>query len=122
MNFASVARFIRAIDAELETCAREGRDLAYASAPGRRGLTNSAFLLGAYLVLRHGLAAEAVWRRFQGIDTAALEEYRDASPDPPDFRLRLVDCWAGLARARGAGWVAMPSPARPGGGAGPARA
>jgi cell division cycle 14 len=107
MNFSSIARFIRQLDAELSahpTC-----KIVYCADAGRRALTNAVFLLGAYMLLKLGMAADAVYARFAWLRPAAVEAYRDASYAPPDFPLTLLDCWRGLDRGRRAGWVAMPA-------------
>jgi hypothetical protein len=38
-----------------------------------------------------------------------FEGYRDATYSVPNFRLQLIDCWRGLARAVSKAWVKMPS-------------
>ncbi len=46
---------------------------------------------------------------FDGFDPEHFEQYRDATFAPPDFRLRLVDCWRGIRRAQMKNWIARPS-------------
>ena len=113
MNFGCIISFIRRLDQEISVCDGTVDCLVYSSPKGARNLTNAAFLLGAYLLLRWDMEPEDVERRFGALDPAQFEEYRDATYSATDFRLRLADCWRGLARARDLGWVDMPSAERP---------
>jgi cell division cycle 14 len=107
MNFASVASFIEDLDREIVACSSPA--LVYCARKGRRALTNAAFLLGAYMVLRLNTTPCEVSRRFEGIGEENIEDYRDATFSPPDFGLRLIDCWAGLHRAMESSWLAPPT-------------
>ncbi len=109
MNFSSVVSFVRLLEQEIRACAAKSTHLVYVAQRGPRNLTNCAFLLGAYLILKCAQSPEAVEARFDALDPALLEEYRDATYSATDFRLRLIDCWRGLARAQHLGWIAAPS-------------
>ena len=111
MNFSAIAMFIRRLDEEITLCAEESNSLVYFAGQGRRALTNAAFLLGAFMILRWNMDAEGVEARFG--DPAQFEGYRDATYSPADFRLGLIDCWRGLARARDLGWIGAPAADRP---------
>ena len=77
---------------------------------GRLPLTNAIFLLGCYLVLVQNLLPNQVEGRFTGINWEKTEDYRDATYEPSDFGLTLIDCWSGLYRGKQCGWVGRPSP------------
>ena len=64
MNAASVIRFVRQLDAELQTYA--DCILIYCVEDGQRALTNAVFMLGCYMILRLNLAVEQVSRASGG--------------------------------------------------------
>ena len=111
MNFSAIAMFVRRLDEEIALCPGESNSLVYFAGQGRRALTNAAFLLGAFMILRWNMDADGVEARFG--DPAQFEGYRDATYSPADFRLGLIDCWRGLARARDLGWIGAPAADRP---------
>ena len=113
MNFSSITQFAELFDIEIAICVAESKHLVYCAGGGRRGMTNCAFLLGSYMILKLGYSPEAVWECFKKMDPTWFEEYRDATFSPPRFRLRLLDCWSGLARAMSAGWIGLPAPETP---------
>jgi cell division cycle 14 len=113
MGFLSLSRFLISFDQEIQTCASQSKHLVFCAEAGPRSLTNAAFLLGAFLLLRRGAAPDDAHARFAAIPRARLEDFRDATYGPADFRLRLIDCWRGLARAQRLGWIAAPSPDAP---------
>jgi protein-tyrosine phosphatase len=107
MNFASVVSFIGILEQEIMDCSSHA--LVFCARNGRRALTNATFLLGAYMVLRMKMPPIKVSKRFEGIDENCFEGYRDATFSPPDFRLNLIDCWAGLDQAMERNWLAYPT-------------
>jgi cell division cycle 14 len=106
MSIASVARFIDLLDQELQ--AHPNCKVVLCADDGSRALTNATFLLGAYMVLKLQMPASDVSRCFGWLEASAVEGFRDASFSRPDFTLSLEDCWRGLERGRGLGWVGMP--------------
>jgi cell division cycle 14 len=56
------------------------------------------------MIVEMGYTSNDVWDSFSTIEPM-LEMYRDAQCTPADFRLELIDCWRGVERANGKGWV-----------------
>eukprot|EP00292_Cryptomonas_paramecium_P005224 CAMPEP_0113715682 /NCGR_PEP_ID=MMETSP0038_2-20120614/33419_1 /TAXON_ID=2898 /ORGANISM="Cryptomonas paramecium" /LENGTH=426 /DNA_ID=CAMNT_0000643019 /DNA_START=55 /DNA_END=1331 /DNA_ORIENTATION=- /assembly_acc=CAM_ASM_000170 len=106
MNAASIIEFIRALEEVLVS--QIGKNVVYVSEIGVRGFTNAVFLMGCFLILRLKMDAASVWSIFADIPSTALEGFRDATFMKPDFRLTLLDCWQGLARAQSFGWFDAP--------------
>ena len=107
MNLASVVRFVRQLDWELETFSTSV--LLYVVDEGRRALTNAVFLLGAFMVIRLGFPVADVVRSCSGLlDPALIAAYRDATFSPSDFDLTLVDCWGAIVKAMELGWIELP--------------
>jgi cell division cycle 14 len=111
MSFANIADFIQRLDHEIRQCASSA--IVYCAKDGPRELTNAAFLLGAYMVLKLGVPPSDVAQCFSELRADLLEGYRDATFSIPTFRLTLTDCWAGLHQAIQRGWVGLPSPTAP---------
>ena len=107
MNLASVVKFVRQLDAELE--AKPDCTFFYCIDSGKRSLTNAVFLLGTYMILRLDLTVDEVSESFSWLDREAIEAYRDATFAESDFDLTLEDCWGGLAKGIERGWVDLPS-------------
>ena len=106
MNLACVVRFIGLLDQEL--AADPASKIVYCVDMGRRALTNAAFLLGAYGLLKLNQSADQVEDRFSWLDGSMVEPFRDATFTEPDFGLTLRDCWRGLERGMHAGWLLLP--------------
>ena len=107
MNAASVIRFVRQLDIELQTYA--DCILIYCVEDGQRALTNAVFMLGCYMILRLKLAEEQVSKSFRWLDRTLIEPYRDATFVKSDFDLTLEDCWGGLCKGIQHGWIDLPS-------------
>ena len=107
MNLASVVKFVRQLDSELEQ--HPDCTFFYSVDMGPRPLTNAVFLLGAYLILRLDLTVDEVSDSFSWLDRTLIEPYRDATFAEADFGLTLEDCWGGLAKGIEQGWVDLPS-------------
>ena len=115
MDISAIISFTETLDATIAKSEPFDK-IVFRAQPGAEALSNAALLLGAYMVLKAGTAPEDVRSRFLAADPARFAAYPDSSPasEPqPDFRLLLIDCWRGLARARQLGWFA--APAAPGG-------
>ena len=93
MNLYSVIRFCDLLDQKLTNF--PDRTLVYCVEKHPRSVTNAAFLLGSYMVLRMHLAPQMVWACFDDI-ADELVPYRDATFEPSDFDPTLLDCWSGL--------------------------
>ncbi len=62
MSMSSGIRFIELLDNKI--AAFPGKKIVYLVAPGKRQLANSVFLLGAYMTLKNGYAANGLRKRF----------------------------------------------------------
>ena len=111
MSLASTVRFIELLDRELEQ--HPDSRIVFKVDPGRRELTNAAYLLGAYMILRLRMTACAVASAMSWLDASLTEDYRDATFSSPDFGLTLQDCWRGLETGQALGWVQAPTPGQP---------
>jgi hypothetical protein len=77
--------------------------VVYYTSQDSRDVTNSIFLLGAFLCLHLGATPEEAWKPFQSLkDTSSgplCLPYRDATWVKSSYDLHVKDCWAGLVRA-----------------------
>ena len=103
MNMAGIVDFIRSLESEFSSFPES--KILFCVDKGTRNLTNAVFLLGAYMILKEGSTPTAVSGSFDRLDRGLLESYRDATHFEADFRLRLIDCWQGLATGIQHGWV-----------------
>jgi hypothetical protein len=87
MNMASIVDFTKLLDAERK--AFPDTKIVFCADEGRRALTNSVFLLGAYMILKLDMTPCSVTKRFTWLDPESIEPYRDATYTRPDFRLQL---------------------------------
>ena len=62
-------------------------------------ITNSVFLLGAFLVAVLGATPEQAWAPFGKLNVEQVKAYRDATWIPSTYDLHVQECWAGLSRA-----------------------
>eukprot|EP00291_Cryptomonas_curvata_P017336 CAMPEP_0172161582 /NCGR_PEP_ID=MMETSP1050-20130122/6205_1 /TAXON_ID=233186 /ORGANISM="Cryptomonas curvata, Strain CCAP979/52" /LENGTH=324 /DNA_ID=CAMNT_0012831495 /DNA_START=143 /DNA_END=1114 /DNA_ORIENTATION=- len=109
MNFLSIVTFIEALHEEIDCVSSASLDLVFSAESGPRALTNAAFLLGAYLILKQKKDPADVQSCFEGLDETYIQPYRDATFAPSDFDLHLMDCWSGLKRGQVLRWLATPS-------------
>ena len=111
-NMSSTIRFIEQLQDEIAAALESSCDqLIYSVPDSPRSLSNAVMLLGSYLILQEDLEPAQVVERFAGIDWTKMEDFRDPTHQPADFGLTLVDCWSGLRRGKGCGWVDRPSEA-----------
>ena len=103
MNLSSIVDFIEQLDNEVSSY-RDSR-IVYCVAAGRRALTNAAFLLGCYMLLKLDMTSQDVSDSFDWLDDDSCEGFRDATFNPHPFRLTLDDCWRGLERGKKLRWV-----------------
>ena len=78
--------------------------VVYYTSQDPRDVTNSIFLLGAFLCLHLGATPEEAWMPFKALkDTSSGDPmclpYRDATWVKSSYDLHVKDCWAGLVRA-----------------------
>lgn len=93
-----IGRFIKAMNAQIERC-REARGLnvVFLSSPGQLALTNSVFLLGAYMILELGAAADECAAAFHSLNPNLLSKFEGG--------LALEHLWRGLRKAHQRGWI-----------------
>lgn len=95
MSFACLVRFFAIIEAEIrESIAVNCRDLVYCSGEGARAFTNCAFLIGAYLLLKHGVSLDDLNDSFSQVTSMAVDncqlprfEHDFSSPGFPSKKL-----------------------------------
>ena len=104
MNLASIYRFCSALDSHI--LAHPRSDVVVLSSVNRQAITNAAFLIGSFLILKKDLAVEEVVPCFHGLEPL-LMSFRDVSPGKQNFHLHLSDCWEGLMRAKQLAWVSF---------------
>jgi cell division cycle 14 len=103
MNMSSVLNFVEQLQNELADNPQSM--LIYSFGSHRRDLANSAFLVGAYMILMLEKRTDEVIEIFDWLDETNIEHFRDATYSPDTFRLRLEDCWRGLEKGMTLGWV-----------------
>ena len=107
MNASTIINFVQILQTEL--IRYPTHDIVYCAEPGRRNLTNAAFLLGSYLILVFNESPRVVWEQgFAAVTSETFEAYRDATFSESTFDLTLLDCWQGLARAKSMAWIEKP--------------
>ena len=102
VNLGTVHEFCEILDDELDRSS--DKQLGMLSFDEGRSLTNSVFLLGAYMIMRRQASPADLEKIIEPI-RSKLVSFRDVSPGEQNFHLHLRDCWAGLYKARKHGWV-----------------
>ena len=102
MNLDQIFQFVDVI--EEKKSKYPNHKLLYYCEHDQRSMTNAIFLLGSYLMIARQQNPDKVWSVFCTLEPQ-LEMYRDATFSEDSFRLSLVDCWGGLARAMSLGWI-----------------
>ena len=92
-----------------------GRKIVYYVGRGKRSLTNAAFLLGGYMILKHNETAQSVAKCFHWLDGSLIEPFSSPSDSTAGSTaadgldsLSLVDCWAALEHAKALAWLQVP--------------
>ncbi len=97
-------QFISVLDNQLSRCLLTGCDsLVLSVEDGPRTLTNAAFLVGCYMVMKLDMSLDQIMNCFAKLESHLIEDCRDASNSSPDFGLTLTDCWGALQRGVHAG-------------------
>ena len=111
MNLSSIAAFVERLDKEIAKLAVQAKadTIVCKADEGPRALTNAAFFLGVYALLRLGMDPTQTSRCFKRFDPALFEPFRDATNSPADFHLHLIDCWSGIYRAQELKLLSSPS-------------
>ena len=105
LNLSSIIKFIKLLDMEL--AAFPENKIVFLVKNGRRNLMNAVFLLGSYMVLKHGISPNTAAACFSNLDAKTLEFYRDATYADPDFNLCLLDCWKSLEKGMKHRWIQL---------------
>ena len=100
---SEITRFVRMLDAKI--AASPKHKIVYYVESGRQHLTHAVYLLGAYMLLKHGSTAAKVSEAFAWLDQSLAAPFREPGSD---FELRLVDCWVSLEHIRDLGWLRVP--------------
>jgi hypothetical protein len=106
MNISSVIHFVEMLEDEMEF--NPSKKVVYLVERGRRAFTNGAFLIGAFLILKHGYEPEDVRKKLDAVNPNTLEPFRDATFAPVEFGLHLIDCWRAVRKAMTVGWLQPP--------------
>jgi cell division cycle 14 len=102
MNLGCVHQFCSLVD---ELLSQQGiQPIALRCESNKRSVTNSAFLLGSYMIMRWNVDFDALSAAFESI-SSLLVPYRDISFGVQNFHLHVHDCWKGLIKAKDLGWV-----------------
>ncbi len=102
MNLADTFRFVEIVQEKMRRL--PGIKLILCTDFKSRNLTNAIYLMGAFLVITKNHHPEKIWKLFQSLESE-LEMYRDATFKEARFRLSVLDCWGGLAKAQALGWT-----------------
>eukprot|EP00287_Rhodomonas_sp_CCMP768_P026850 CAMPEP_0202833490 /NCGR_PEP_ID=MMETSP1389-20130828/25953_1 /ASSEMBLY_ACC=CAM_ASM_000865 /TAXON_ID=302021 /ORGANISM="Rhodomonas sp., Strain CCMP768" /LENGTH=186 /DNA_ID=CAMNT_0049508173 /DNA_START=13 /DNA_END=571 /DNA_ORIENTATION=- len=105
VNLAAVIRFCYFMREKMVDPRLASRPLVYYCDADTAFATNTAFLLGAYLVLVEKWTPEQAAEPFDAIQPSPFRMFRDATYVPSTYDLCLVDCFRGLQRAVEAGWL-----------------
>ncbi|EKX35466.1 hypothetical protein GUITHDRAFT_45586, partial [Guillardia theta CCMP2712] len=104
VNLAALYHFCVLVDEKMNEPRLQQRHLVYYCENESSSVTNAAFLLSAYIMLRRGLTPEAAYAPFQRMKASPIKPYRDASHCPSEYDLPILDCLRGLLRAVKLGW------------------
>ena len=102
MHLGSVYQFCEMLDDELTK--NKPQLVALHSLSDPRSVTNSVFLLGAYMIMKLDYTLQRVVENLEVL-TKLLIPYRDVTPGVQNFNLHVHDCWDGLITAKQLGWV-----------------
>eukprot|EP00282_Hemiselmis_andersenii_P016102 CAMPEP_0114174786 /NCGR_PEP_ID=MMETSP0043_2-20121206/36590_1 /TAXON_ID=464988 /ORGANISM="Hemiselmis andersenii, Strain CCMP644" /LENGTH=588 /DNA_ID=CAMNT_0001272943 /DNA_START=202 /DNA_END=1968 /DNA_ORIENTATION=- len=105
VNLAIVRRFCSYVHEKYSDPRLRSRTIVYYTDDDPATRTNTAFLLGAYMMLCHRMTALEAYLPFRCLRPSPLLGYRDATfVDPPTFTLDVLDCFLGLEKAVQVGW------------------
>ena len=105
MNLGGVYQFCCTLKSHVD--AHPGKSVVVCGTePTKESMTNACFLLGTFMILHHKMTPESVTERFSSV-LPQLLSYRDISPGPQNFDLRLQDCWEALGKAADLDWFAL---------------
>ena len=109
-NISSICRFIDSLDLQMKK--DRALKIMCLVKKGRMLLTNSIFLVGAFMILKLKFTPTEIWEVFRNAPSvhveSQIEEYCDAYDSDSNFRLCLLDCWQALQRAFSLRWILCP--------------
>ena len=111
VNFDYVARFVELLDSA-KSDFPSGK-IVYMVHPGTREMTHAAFLLGAYMILKLSMTADAVVSSMSWLEESRIKAYRGTALAASCIGLTMADCWRGLERGRECGFVQLPTSSDP---------
>jgi cell division cycle 14 len=78
--------------------------VAVVAKSSKQVVTNTAFLVGTYMVLFREINPQEIEQNFSELSDSLLP-YRGIAKASHNFDLSVTDCWAGLGKAKQLGWV-----------------
>ena len=100
LNYGCVCKFTRMLNEKLATCSKQGKRLVLYTRAKLETRTNTATLLGCYLVMAHGYTPEEAWAPFEFENVRPFTTYRDASFDEETYHLTPIDVIRGMYKAK----------------------
>ena len=100
LNYGCVCKFTRMLNEKLATCSKQGKRLVLYTRAKLETRTNTATLLGCYLVMAHGYTPEEAWAPFEFENVRPFTTYRDASFDEETYHLTPIDVIQGMYKAK----------------------
>jgi len=105
VNLGIIFRFCDMMHQKMSDPRLARRPLVYYCSDEPDLVTNTCFLLSAYLVVDHSYSPEAAAEPFSNFDPSPIIPFRDATYVTSTYDLRLSDCLAGLHKAIELGWL-----------------
>jgi hypothetical protein len=103
-NISGIIRFIRILDKKMIQLFPN--KVVYYVEAGRDMLTHAIYLVGAYMIFKHGSTALQVSKAFHWVNHDIAAPFQDTDYG---FDLNLMDCWVALQRSRDLGWLRIPA-------------
>ena len=111
-DMASTVAFVEHLDYQISRCLEaECPNLVLCAEKGAKSFSDSAYLLGSYLILTTEETPEEVAQHFNvdKVDSSeAIGVSGVVSETLADLGVTVKDCWCGVYRARQCGWIARP--------------
>ena len=101
-SISSVVDFIQEIQGRLQ---RDNKKLLMYVEEGKKQLTNAVFLMGAYLILKHGLTTIEVQTKFGWLQSSQLDPYKQADNCLSEIPLHAFECLQGLEKGKSLEWI-----------------
>uniref|UniRef100_A0A6U5AVF6 protein-tyrosine-phosphatase n=1 Tax=Hemiselmis andersenii TaxID=464988 RepID=A0A6U5AVF6_HEMAN len=105
LNMANVYRFCKIVNQKLVQAREEGKKLVYYCSSDARLRTNSATLMGCYLILERGWSAQQAIAPFDFAGRSPFLRYRDASFEAVVFEVGIFDVLSAIERSRKVGII-----------------